>query len=240
LLEVNPTHPKYSFWSNSDTQYIIKNCIETADHVIVSTDSIKDEFSFFNSNITVIENAFNAYNIKPAKKYNNNKNILWRGGESHNEDVDLYAEQIVEFFNRNKEYTLHWVGMKHDLLDKVENKVFHETFPNWKYFNALKEIEPSIVFVPLARNKFNEGKSDIAWIEATTSGAVTVTPDFGVYRFNPYTIKYEEGDLYSGLVNAINLTPEKKHTLWNWSISMIPRLKTTNNMRLHLLNDIMR
>jgi len=237
LLAVNPTHPKYEFWSSSDTQYIIKSCIEASDLVIVSTESIREEFSVYNNNVHVVPNAFNSYNIKPTKKYNNNKNIMWRGGESHNEDVDLYAEQIIEFFNRNKEYTLHWVGMNHDLLDKIDNKVFYESFPNWKYFNALKEINPSIVFVPLARNKFNEGKSNIAWIEATTSGAIAITPDFGVYRTNPYTIKYEEGDLYSGLVNAINLTPEKHHRLWHWSMSMIPMLNDTNDMRYKLLKE---
>jgi hypothetical protein len=46
------------------------------------------------------------------------------------------------------------------------------------YFQKIQDLNPKVVMVPLAKNDFNAAISNIAWIEATLAGAVTISLNY--------------------------------------------------------------
>ncbi len=83
-----------------------------------------------------------------------------------------------------------------------------------QYMGALVSLAPWLVIVPLADTLFNRSKSNLAWIEATTAGALTLAPDWEEWR-RPGMVTYKDAEQFAGLLyrcvdefdQAVNVHP---------------------------------
>lgn len=169
--------------NNNDYKKYAKKCIELADHIIVSTEHIKENFKPLNQNITVINNSFDDYCFKLATELSQKKIVLWRGGLSHTKDLFLFQDQIIDLIKNNQDYT--FVFWSNDsvhpawlinLAKEQKNIALEDAVSSFYYFLNLRYLNPFLTIVPLEDNEFNKGKSDLAKIEAVASGGLCLCP----------------------------------------------------------------
>lgn len=195
LLDV-PEHNKYHKQMeliDNDYKSVIKELLSLADHVIVSTATIKNNYEKYNKNITVISNAIDTYSLKIANTFNrDSKTILWRGGNSHYKDLDLFKTNILKLCENLPDYKFifaipsipNWIkasGLKN---------VFHQGYVDvLTYFKSIKEMKPLLTLVPLEDSNFNHCKSDIVALEAIYAGSNAIVPDWDEWNWNGATYK---------------------------------------------------
>jgi len=152
-------------------------CIRSATWVTVSTERLKIEWEVLNKNIYVVENAFdNEFLCNPAPIGTKNE-VLYRGGESHNQDLWEYHKPILNAMKESN-WNAHFVGMNPIYINQELNGSWtpHLSKPN--YWKFLENNTAKILIVPLKNIPFNNSKSCIAWIEGTYAGCAILAPDW--------------------------------------------------------------
>lgn len=166
----NPTHQLYKHNQNS-----LKSCLAIADEIWASTQSIKESYSKYCKNIHVIPNAHNDYQfkLKDKRPFSNNKKCLYRGGGSHQADVNSIADKLVEVVNTNKDWIFTFMGDRFTYLEMKTGDNYHiiQGLSIMEYFRFLHNENPSVMIFPLCNSLFNRGKSSISFLEGTYAGA---------------------------------------------------------------------
>jgi hypothetical protein len=129
------------------------------------------------------------------------------------------------------------------MFDDLSDKVIHQpSLDAIKFFSVLKAIKPKINVVPLHDNPFNLGKSNIAWLEATYAGAVTLAPDTPEWRKAGVTNYKDEADFKTKLGFLLSLTDRELDVLHSMSVDAILQgkllLSETNKTRLEILGRL--
>lgn len=181
--DVPATHPQAFTYQSESIKNNIKMCIMGADVVTTTTQFLADKIKPMNKNVVVIPNALNDYVFKTFKKYNPKSNdILWRGSPHHMSDLDEYGDEIVNVIDESKDKNFHFWGLNPFVISKyVKNPKQIHMMPLvdiMYYFQKIQDLNPKVVMVPLAKNDFNAAISNIAWIEATLAGAVTISLNY--------------------------------------------------------------
>jgi hypothetical protein len=184
MLNIHHQHI-YAAYYNLNRQIFI-DFLKLADVVTVSTRSIADSFAEYNANIHVIENGIPARMLRADLGTGSNTTV-WRGSVSHESDVFAYSPQIQRVIDEGNNFT--FMGYNPFFL---RGFTLVQEMDLFQYLRYLRNLHPRFVIVPLIDNVFNRGKSNIAWMEATISGAVCIAQDLpewdkpGVIRFgNP-------------------------------------------------------
>ena len=186
LLDLPFSNPAYNaFLQARDT---VKSIINLADSVMVSTDHLERLLRPVTLDqskpIHVVPNAYDHNLFKHYRHTGNVKErmkiFLWRGGNSHLEDLLSVKEEYLRLFEEHPDWTFIFVATHPWILDA-------QKFPNVKtadpmglveYFRAIHDTAPAIVAHPLVDNDFNRCKSMCSWIEATHARAAFIGPDF--------------------------------------------------------------
>lgn len=154
----------------------ITNSLSLADEVWVSTESIKKSYEPYNSNIHVIPNSHNdyIYPIKDKRKFNNNTKIAaYRGGATHFEDVYEWKDEIIKTINNHLDWEFRFQGSRFNFIERETgiNHTYTDPMHLIQFFKTYHELNSNIAFYPLQDNVFNNGKSNISFLEATYAGA---------------------------------------------------------------------
>jgi hypothetical protein len=182
----------------SEQRANIKKALSIADEVWVTTNSIKKEYKFFNRNIHIIPNAHNdyLYPIKNKKPFNKDTKIAaYRGGASHEDDVYQNINSIVETINENTDWEFRFQGSRFKFIENRtnDNHTYTDPFTIMQFYKSYHELNPNIAFFPLLDNVFNNGKSNISFLEATYSGAAFMG-NRNLSEFNlPFIIPIQNG-----------------------------------------------
>jgi hypothetical protein len=239
VYNVPMDNPSYGHYSKAKP--ILAKCLALADAVTVSTEPIKTSFGL--DKAVVIPNAFNDYRwnidapVKPRKKL-----IYWRGSNTHTKDLSTYTEDIIQIALLNPDWHWLFLGPYPWMLEgKIKNIIHQDNMDLIKYMKLIKEVGPAINIVPLHDSPFNRAKSNIASLEATYAGALTLGPAWEGWKLNagnytPKTFKQE-------LQKLIRLT-DKEHqaklevarTLMEANYS----LKEINKTRMDIINVLKR
>jgi len=221
LLNVDMYNGTFDLYNLNRTHCM--RCIRLADEVWVSTQGIKKSFGKLNKNIHVIKNAHNdfLFPVKDKVPFNkNSKNVIWRGGGSHEADVYEVADQLVKVINKHPDWNFNFWGHRFTFLEQRcgENYICRMGMSLMQYFKALREYNPCIAIYPLSNTPFNQSKSNICWIETTYVGAAFFG-NIGLPEFNNKCIvdinkldkmrQFEEADL----VNMISWDYIEEHLL---------------------------
>lgn len=203
-------NPAYHVFTQERIQSNIKNCIQLATVCTTTTEPLRKLCLKYNDAVTVIPNAHNDYIHGPCAPEGKRSNvILWRGGNTHQNDLLTYKEVILEVAKDHPGFEWHFLGYFPFFVAEKMNVHHHRFSSIHDYFARLKEIRPAIVFCPLAHNPFNHAKSNIMWIEGTAAGAQVIAPSFGEWKM-PGIINFSSpSDFYDAMSKGIkSLTGE--------------------------------
>jgi glycosyltransferase involved in cell wall biosynthesis len=188
-FSVDKDHPQYAYHKGHEP--ISRMQIEMADHVIVSTEPLRQCLSQYNKNITVIENAIDPaiWKLrKPKKRTDGRIRLGWVGSGSHLADRSVIEEAIKEIMAKYPQVDFYHAGMC--VVDGAENREFsfagtkgYEEYPKF-----LNKIDLDIAIAPIKDTQFNRCKSNIKWLEHAMLKTPMVLSD--VY---PYQVSVTHG-----------------------------------------------
>lgn len=250
LFSVPQDNPAFRSYSNEGTRKNISTMIAMADVVTVSTEFLKKKMEPLNKNIIVVNNALNDYVLKsfdPEPFKDRSKFFNWRGSNTHHRDIMRHAEGMINAkeMSLKKDWKWHWIGyhpwyvterfadgqcLVSDPLDVMEFNKF------------MAKLQPTCQIVPLAKNDFNKSKSNIAWIEATYSGAVTIAPDWEEWN-KPGVLTYSGPKQFEArLQHVMGLPNEELERLLKLSQEEVKKnylLSVVNKKRMAIIEDMM-
>jgi hypothetical protein len=191
LPSYNPAYKHFESMKNT-----IKKAISMVDIVTVSTPALVESFKDLNNNIEVIPNAWNDFNFPMQKKDNNNESILWRGSDTHRDDLLEVLEPMAKVSKNFVNWLFMFIGSNvwyiTNYLQKAHNV---DGLHMLHYMKLLAESKAAVFQAPLVDNKFNRSKSNISWLEATFSGAAFIGPDLPEFN-RPGIVKYNSLEKY--------------------------------------------
>jgi glycosyltransferase involved in cell wall biosynthesis len=249
LLEVPEGNPAHHYYCNKETLAMSKEIYKAADVITVTTPALRNSLLEYNSNIEIIENAYDPVVFKPTEIdwTKRNKIVLWRGGGTHAIDLNTVLPQLAQITKERPDWTFVFFGGKDEFNDYVlkpllgtKNVVFIKSQSMLKYAENMQQLKPSIMIVPLLQNNFNEAKSNIAWIEGNASGAVVVAPNMGEWN-RPGILTYDHPRAFKTQLEYLMDNFNKTPGLWKESNEYIQNnllLDKINQKRIKLLNDL--
>lgn len=219
LLEIPKSNPVY-FHSQGIDQFIDRS-IFYADKVITSTETLKNKLATYpyqggteidKTKFTVIPNAYDTKFFSYASKIrkNINKIILWRGTNTHAEDLFTIYGGLGRAIKEYPDWTFVFMGMWPYFIkgiDSRENVACIRWVSFNKYMRFIHNLNPAILICPLVNDEFNNCKSNIAWIESSHAQSITIAPDMEEWK-RPGIVNYEphnSEDFYNKLTNIISM-----------------------------------
>lgn len=192
---VPPHNPRAHHYMNDAIQRKIRSFLTEADVVVVSTPDLKRKLMQHNKRTVVIPNGLDdrLFTHKPAVGKLRPRTVVWRGGDSHIDDLAGFKEAMVKAAHETPTAIWHFVG--HPAGEFIKRMppgtvVDHPFLDVLAYFGKLAELEPHILVVPLADTHFNRCKSNISILEGTWAGAVVVAPKWPGWSV-PGVLSYE-------------------------------------------------
>jgi hypothetical protein len=163
-----------------------------ADHVMVTTEKLKELMTHIDvTNVTVVPNAYDA-RLFPYRRHqmDRSKIFLWRGGNSHLEDLLSVREALDELIAKHQDWKFGFIAQHPWMLRPAHNLHFIGGMGIVEYMKFIHDSCPAIMSHPLKRSAFNEAKSMCSWIEATHARACFVGPNFQEFE-RPGLVTYE-------------------------------------------------
>lgn len=244
---------RFPMYGDPQVQNLIAQMIAMADLVTVSTDHLKEALlkilSYFpaeNPNyilhsrkIMTIPNAYDPELHGPIERTERAKKIIWRGSDSHSKDLLLHTKQICNIVRDHPDWEIEFIGEPFWLTMEEVKKVakpgkfsITASMDPIDFFRYLKKQKPTVVIVPLEDIAFNRSKSNIAWIEATMAGAVTLAPAWPEWQ-KPGVITYEGPDDFEVQLRSILKGDYPEQLLWEQSRDYI-----TDTLSLDRVNEV--
>ncbi len=205
----------------------INQLLSMSDLVTCSTIELKKVIeSKVNKTAHVVKNAWDI-NRFPIKEFNKEGKVIWRGSSTHISDLRSCGTMLKQISQSDK---IEFWG--HNPINNapnlsITNYSYVAPLDPISYFNKIRKDNIKAFLVPLQDTLFNRCKSNIAWLEATASGAVTYSNLVGEFShtlpFEDYfnDIKHEE--VYRKFKD--NLLSDYNLTYWN-------------NIRIQLLKQL--
>lgn len=128
-----------------------------------------------------IDNTF-----KRLPKLARNKIALWRGGTSHEGDLEVGRPMFERFVDTHK---IVFVGAKPAWAAELRDYAHYDIMDYTNYITVMNALAPEYVLVPLADHPFNHAKSDVGAQEAYLIGAKLIHNGIGEYKDLPETGK---------------------------------------------------
>jgi hypothetical protein len=239
LLNIPPENKVYFTYNSEDVKESIKKMLALADAITVTTDDLKQSFSEFSKKITVIPNAFNDTFFRRSIIKRRESLIMWRGSDTHIYDLMSFGGAINKLTEEFTESQFLFLGYYPWFLKKTENKFFLAEMDVVIYFSDMYRMAPAVMQVPLVDDLFNRCKSNIAYIEASYFGAVSIIPEWwdvpGALKYKDVPSYYEAArQVLAGEVDI----PEQNRIAWEYIMDTL-RLSKINKMRVELINSLL-
>lgn len=243
LFCVPKDNPSYDLYSNEKTMQTIAEIIAMSQLVTVSTHQLKVNLLKLNENIHVVPNAIDEQIFKQSNPKQRKGIFTWRGSDTHVKDISTYAPELKEVIQKDDKWIYLFIGHRPWYLGSMPEKrfLYQKPMDIIEYFEALKNISPTAMIVPLAENDFNKCKSNIAWLEAIWSGALAIVPDWPEWK-HPGALRYKDANEFKFKINKAKKLEDdeiytrvksaQKYALDNFS------LKLTCSKRLALLKEL--
>lgn len=237
FIHCPPSNPNYEQLENCHEN--LWKIMNLADVITVSTEALKEDFVEVHEKVFIIPNAydddlFGEFPDPPERT----KRVLWRGSQTHDEDLIQVCDQLIRVAHSPVAKDWEFVFMGYNPLFITARLPKVRVIPPldiMKYFATLRVLAPSIMIVPLADNKFNRAKSNIAWLEGTYAGAMTLASNLPEFRRQGVLLTEASNfgrDLAQAMYSA-NQDPQYVQTHWKYSADDIK----TNKLILSEVND---
>jgi processive 1,2-diacylglycerol beta-glucosyltransferase len=182
-FDINPTHPLFK--ELTEKSHRVRRMIEIADHLVVSTNELKESLKGFNKPITVIPNAIDPkiWEVKKPKKRTDGKiRIGWIGSASHFSDTQVINEAFDEILKKYPQVEIHLCGFAMNESQRGNREFLHTGTIGYAEFpQFLADLDLDIAVAPLIDSKFNRCKSNIKWMEHSMLEIPMVLSDITPY-----------------------------------------------------------
>lgn len=134
------------------------------------------------------------------------RRVTWRGGKSHNEDILEFLPAIAELARLPQFSQWKWCflgeppwqvkqALPAERLEFFAEDIFH-------YLPSFGYLAPWVNIVPLKDDLFNRSKSNLAWIEGTCAGAITLAPDWYEW-WRPGVVNYKSSEEFKKVLRGV-------------------------------------
>lgn len=242
LFQVPNESRAFFDYAKPEVKKTMLTIIKMADVVTVSTLNLKDFIDKISNTdkTVVVPNALNDDWIKPATSFNaDSKVILWRGSETHCGDLTYFTQFLYDAIDVSED---EWHFLGYNPFTLTNTPLFskikcYQGDDIMIYNDLLMSLKPRVMHVPLVDNPLNRAKSNIAWIEATYAGAVTIAPNWPEWQ-RPGVICYDTEEDYKKLLMETSLDYAK---CWQESMEYIKNnlmLSYVNTKRAEIINRL--
>lgn len=225
LLTVPTYNPTHETFGREEVMANVQEAIKMADIITVSTMDLGASIRKINPKVLVVPNAINTrlYH-RVSDTVQRNQTVCYRGSSTHDVDVRIHADIILEAYEKFPQYSWCFVGWNPhfitDAMSKDRMRHVHWISDPLVYMANLQKLRPAIGIVPLCDNQFNRSKSRIAHLELSLAGAMCVTPDWQEWQ-GSNTFKYSNPasfreQLFSALETPIERLGEMNNADWQW------------------------
>jgi 2-polyprenyl-3-methyl-5-hydroxy-6-metoxy-1,4-benzoquinol methylase len=246
-IKIPATNPRHDLYQAVSRQAQIRECMRLADVITVSTPAIKKsilEDVETDAEIIVVPNACD-WSLFQKSDAPRSKTILWRGGDTHAKDAELYQDAIKACFDKYPEYQWFFYGHKfdwmieHSIKTKSHKRVnFYEFEDLMTYFKNLMQIRPEILIVPLEDNVFNRSKSNISWIEGTLAGATVMASSLPEFVGRDGCALFDDQEDFVTTFDTLVTNQELSLSLREKSLKNIPDLDEANSLREEIIDRL--
>jgi len=185
--------PKWNFASefyNKNKPYI-KEILGKVTGITVSTQTLKNSLTQYNSNIKVISNHLPKFlwGNTEFRHSNGKKRICYPGSFNHfdqNSDKGDFSTNIIDFIEKTvDDYQWVFVGGIPKSLENNPKIERHGWVSVLEYPQFMKTLDIDIMIAPLEYNMFNRCKSNIKALEATALGVPLICSNIDPYSDLP-------------------------------------------------------
>jgi len=165
-FDLNRDHPLYADIVKKSER--VRRMIEISDHLVVSTQQLKDSLAHFGKRTTVIPNAIDPeiWKVKTKKRTDKKIRIGWIGSASHIADIPVVMGAFDEILKKYPNVEIHLCGFLTELKFQNPSYIHHTGTAGYDEFpQFLADLDPDIAVAPLLDTKFNRSKSNIKWLE---------------------------------------------------------------------------
>jgi hypothetical protein len=196
IIAVRRSNPGYAMYARPEVQVAVRELGQVAHVISVSTAELGRAVTrqgIDQAKVTVVPNACPwGFSDKPRQQI-----VTWRGTRHHFESLAMALPAIREIAN-DPEFTQwewHFLGeIPWEMYEAIpgDRLKHHQGRGIYQYMELFSQLAPLVHIVPLAPNDFNRAKSDLAWLEASAAGAITIAPDWEEWQ-RPGVVRY--GDM---------------------------------------------
>lgn len=209
LFHVNPDNP---FWTKVGHQQVweMQNMIKDVDYISTTTERLANTFRARRdqdiNTVTVLPNYLPDDYQHPS--FDNSPEIVigYFGGASHFSDLNLtHATKAIKRLMR-KYRNVHFKTINMPMAMNTPKSRTHfedgKRGEGW-VTDIFPTLKMDICIIPVIDNLFNEGKSNIKWMEATRMGAATICSSVGPYQDLPDDVTIKVTNHYYPWLNAL-------------------------------------
>lgn len=201
----------------------------------------------------VVPNALDLSIFKKPSLIGSKKKILWRGGSTHERDIEQFERpirEVIRGFQQNKNgWIAEFMGLNPIHVTDYVDAIYTPYMSKNSYFDYLNKVNGKINIVPLSHRQeeidFNKSKSNIAWLETLYAGFITLAPDWDEWR-KPGIINYKSspdleevrkdfGNKLTAMMNGEYDLESLRQQSWQY-VHKYLTLDVTNRIRYKLIN----
>ena len=222
-------------WNYAHEYYVkcedyIKEMMGMSDAMVTSTYKLKQIYSQYNKNISVIPNHLPKFMWGETYQKHINQprikrpRILWAGSQNHFADKRLlekgvrggdFGPELIDFIKKTTDKFEWYImgGWPHE-LEPVRDKIHKMPWKNiFEYPSAMKAIDADICIAPLEDNVFNSAKSNIKQLEFSACGAAGVYSHVEPYK-NSYLTSRSDEEMIS-YIEDLAVDVDLRGKVWN-------------------------
>jgi glycosyltransferase involved in cell wall biosynthesis len=173
----NPDPSGLPHWLDEGIRQAVRENVELADLVTVSTPYLAERMADHNPNVVVLPNHVNRRLLDLERPQRDQVTLCWEGGSSHLQDVVMLQQPLKELRRRHA-FDLHLLGMDYLCLFGFGRYTPWQRNV-WDFYQAL---DGDIGLAPLEATPFNRSRSDIKALQYAALGIPVVASDLEPYR----------------------------------------------------------
>jgi glycosyltransferase involved in cell wall biosynthesis len=198
-----PGHYLECIWTKQGIEQQIVQSLSIADAVICTTDSLYHKVIPYNTNVHVVPNGlpFDDMQFTPFRTYSDRMRFIYAGGGSHFWDLVLLKHTMAKLSRRNFDGEIVLAGIAEaDVYDRMVSVMSNHG--RLKHFRTLRYhpldsymqlyTDGDVALAPLAKNIFNNHKSNLKVLEAGCKNMPIIVSNNGPYADeNPLTMRVD-------------------------------------------------
>jgi glycosyltransferase involved in cell wall biosynthesis len=167
-----------TFWTKERVKGF-EQSLEICDAITTTTPLLAKNIRKFNKNVFILPNLVDSFEFtKPENKV---VRIGWGGSATHLPDftVDIIKTLLKLKEEYKTKIELVMIGVVP--LDLIGYSTFYRFTPPYEYLRFLRELNLDIGLIPCANNFFNDGRSNVKYVEWSAIKAATVASPAASY-----------------------------------------------------------